>query len=392
MPLNLYRRHASDCRIHTLKLSPREKRHFRDCSCPVWIVGTTDAERYPRQSLGTRDWGVAEAKLRAIQTSAVDAAVHGPTIATCIRHHLDTHAENIADRTLAQHRNTLERFEAFTRTRNKTFMREVDVDTCEHFKTYALRDLQPTTKMMFVSRLRLFLRESFRRGWLVDPLHERVRSFRATYEPALPFQPGEVSMILLEAERLNHGNGGYASNGRTFRLLLEFMLHTGLRVSDAIRYDPTHCTRSAHLWVYRFQPVKQRRDRQRKTIEAFLTDELKTAIDNAEWFSVRYPFAYRAFNSGAKFNTMENQVYQRMQGIGDRSGVADCRPHRLRDSFAVNMLLRGVPLDDVSRLLGHASIRVTELHYAPWVPARRDRLEGLLAQALVDTRGDASGN
>jgi integrase/recombinase XerD len=390
--LTLYRRHASDCRIHQIRLSPREKRYFRDCDCPVWIAGTTDEERYPRQSLGTRDWAVAEAKLRAIQDRAADAAVHGPTIADCVRHHLDTHAENIAERTLAQHRNTLERFEAYARTRNKTFMREVDVDTCEHFKTYALRDIAPTTKMMFVSRLRLFLREAFRRGWLTDPLHERVRGFRATYEPALPFEPGEVQMILLDAERMNHGNGGYASNGHTFQLLLKLMLETGMRVSDAIRYDPARCTHSEHLWVYRFQPMKQRRGRPRKTMEVFLTDELKTAIDRAEWLSVEYPFAYRAFGAGAKHNTMENQVYQRMQAIGERSGVVNCRPHRLRDTFAVNMLLRGMALEDVSRLLGHSSIRMTEQHYSPWIPARQRRLEGFVAQALVNPIGNAGGN
>jgi len=36
-----------------------------------------------------------------------------------------------------------------------------------------------------------------------------------------------------------------------------------------------------------------------------------------------------------------------------------------RDTFAVEMLLAGVPI-----LLGHASVRVTEKHYSPWVRAR----------------------
>jgi integrase len=46
-----------------------------------------------------------------------------------------------------------------------------------------------------------------------------------------------------------------------------------------------------------------------------------------------------------------------------------------RDTFAVEMLLAGVPIDQVSILLGHASVRVTEKHYSPWVRARQDQLE-----------------
>ena len=38
----------------------------------------------------------------------------------------------------------------------------------------------------------------------------------------------------------------------------------------------------------------------------------------------------------------------------------------LRDTFAVEYLLAGMPLEEVSRLLGHASVLVTQKHYAPW--------------------------
>ena len=52
-----------------------------------------------------------------------------------------------------------------------------------------------------------------------------------------------------------------------------------------------------------------------------------------------------------------------------------CHCHMFRDAFAVEMLLAGVPIDQVSILLGHASVRVTEKHYSPWVRARQDQLE-----------------
>jgi integrase len=46
-----------------------------------------------------------------------------------------------------------------------------------------------------------------------------------------------------------------------------------------------------------------------------------------------------------------------------------------RDTFAVEMLLAGVPIDQVLILLGHASVPITEKHYSPWVRARQDQLE-----------------
>jgi integrase/recombinase XerD len=52
-----------------------------------------------------------------------------------------------------------------------------------------------------------------------------------------------------------------------------------------------------------------------------------------------------------------------------------CHPHMLRDTFAIEHLLAGVPIDQVSMLLGHRSIKTTEKHYAPWVKARQEQLE-----------------
>jgi integrase/recombinase XerD len=49
--------------------------------------------------------------------------------------------------------------------------------------------------------------------------------------------------------------------------------------------------------------------------------------------------------------------------------------HRFRDTFAVRLLLKDVPLETVSILLGHSSVKITEKHYAPWVWARQLALE-----------------
>ena len=55
--------------------------------------------------------------------------------------------------------------------------------------------------------------------------------------------------------------------------------------------------------------------------------------------------------------------------------IPDGHGHRFRDTFAVGLLQAGVPMDRVSALLGHSSIKVTEKHYSPWVRARQEQLE-----------------
>ncbi len=58
----------------------------------------------------------------------------------------------------------------------------------------------------------------------------------------------------------------------------------------------------------------------------------------------------------------------------------DFTPHCLRDTFAVDLLTKGVPLESVSKLLGHKSIKTTEKHYSPWVAERQRVLDSLVIE------------
>jgi integrase len=201
------------------------------------------------------------------------------------------------------------------------------------------------------------------------------------YDQKEPYSDEEVETILIEALNLNGGTHGYARHPKTFRLLLDLMLETGMRVGDAIRYDPALVVKGEHLWIYAYIPQKQRKTKKPKPLEAYIPDRLKKAIDACEWLSPKLPFFYGSSRNPAY---LANEVYERMQSLGTRCGVADCRPHRLRDTFAVRKLLAGFQLEDVSRLLGHSSVKVTEAYYAKWVSSRKVRLERLVAESLVN--------
>ncbi len=70
-----------------------------------------------------------------------------------------------------------------------------------------------------------------------------------------------------------------------------------------------------------------------------------------------------------------------MANLFELAKVEDAHPHRFRDTFAVELLLSGVPIERVSILLGHQSVRITERHYAPWVRSRQEQLEADLTNA-----------
>ena len=56
--------------------------------------------------------------------------------------------------------------------------------------------------------------------------------------------------------------------------------------------------------------------------------------------------------------------------------------HQLRDTFAVELLLAGMPIEKVSKLLTHKSVRVTERYYAPWNKPRLEQLEAESIEAM----------
>ena len=50
------------------------------------------------------------------------------------------------------------------------------------------------------------------------------------------------------------------------------------------------------------------------------------------------------------------------RNLGKKCGIENVHPHRFRRTAATNALRRGMPLEQVSKMLGHANINVTTLY------------------------------
>lgn len=86
---------------------------------------------------------------------------------------------------------------------------------------------------------------------------------------------------------------------------------------------------------------------------AVLKRYLKTREDNNEALFVgkRYPYARLSESTHQKL----------LKELGDRAGV-HCHPHKFRRTCATNLLNKGMPVQEVSKILGHAELQTTMLY------------------------------
>jgi len=203
--------------------------------------------------MATRDLAVAEAERQALLRSGRDEVICGPRIDDCIERFQLARKSELSEHTAKGYALLLGRLESYCAIRGALFMRELTVDLLEDFKVNGLPSTQDTTKRTAVAKLKCFLKTAYRREWIASPLALKVESHVAELDQKSPYTDAEVTLILDEAERMKGGWHGYASAPHTLRLLLELMLETGMRVSDAIRFDPSVLHRGdSGLWVYTF--------------------------------------------------------------------------------------------------------------------------------------------
>jgi len=73
-----------------------------------------------------------------------------------------------------------------------------------------------------------------------------------------------------------------------------------------------------------------------------------------------------------EFNFRPGYITHQFKKEARRLGMYDIRFHDLRRTFGYNLIKQGKPIFEVSKLLGHSSVTVTERHYAPLMTTEID--------------------
>ena len=101
-------------------------------------------------------------------------------------------------------------------------------------------------------------------------------------------------------------------------------------------------------------------------------------------------------DSGLVFTTQvgtpldPRNIYRDFVGVCERSGLGRWHPHELRHSAASIMLAQGVPIEVVSDILGHSSIRMTADVYGHILEPQRLAAADAMAEALWSNPGDGA--
>lgn len=145
---------------------------------------------------------------------------------------------------------------------------------------------------------------------------------------------------------------------------------TGLRGSDAVKL----IWGEVHLSSKEIERVTQKR---RKKVILPIHSELLFALELEHDRRHPAPTDRVLLNPATGKPMTRPRLYERIQSMGRRAGVPTARPHRFRDTLAVDMLNRGANPYDVAKMLGD-TIETVEKHYMPFVKELRERVRNIL--------------
>lgn len=133
--------------------------------------------------------------------------------------------------------------------------------------------------------------------------------------------------------------------------LLDFLYSTGCRVSEVVGIDISDVDFSRKECVVLGKGNKQR--------TVYLTD--MAAENLQEYLKSRTDFSEALFVGKGK-RIEKGGIEALVKRIGKKTGVENVHPHRYRRTLATNLLDRGMNIQDVAAILGHADLKTTQVY------------------------------
>lgn len=358
--LTIYRRHRKSCK-HRAK-----GRRCRHCQCPIWVDGVLGDEEI-RESLKVRDWPRAQDLIR--QWEAENRRIIQQEREITIKEaHLkfmaDAEARKLNEATLYKYRLLFRQLDSFAETHNLRRLKQLDLDTLAGFRA-EWKD-GPRSGLKKLERLRAFLRFTEKRKWIDHNPATELKAPKVPNKPTMPFTREEMIRILTALGP--YGKSAGIRNAQRLRAFVLLLRYSGLRIGDAVKLD-----------VDRIRECKLLLHTEKTGVPVYcvLPEMVVKALNAAPHSSAKYFF----WTGKSTVRSAKGKWQRRLQRLFALAKLPTGHAHRLRDTFAVELLLAGVPLDRISVLLGHSSIRITERHYAPWTRSRQEQIEADLKAA-----------
>jgi site-specific recombinase XerD len=358
----------------------------RRCDCRKHFRWTQNGTQYRRKA-GTRSWEEAEEIKRQLQDELAGRTpetrpednVHPVSEAVAL-FITDKKVQGVSTGVVSRYKSELGRFQAYCEKENVFTVTRITRELLtEYAATWEATYPSSNTRASVRERLRSFLRYCFECRWL-DRI-PAVPKVEADEPPTLPLTEAEYARVLacIDTVRpLRFDAKGVtrllsAETKARLRALIQLMRWSGLAIQDAVRIRRADIIHE-EAKMYRVVTTRQKTG---TDVSVPIPSKIAKEILAAPSPNPAYIFWNGESMSRAQV-TMWGSRYMRplFEAAGVRSG--HMVSHRLRDTFAVDLLQNGVPMEEVSKLLGHTSIKTTEKHYAKWVKGRQNRLDALV--------------
>jgi len=176
--------------------------------------------------------------------------------------------------------------------------------------------------------------------------------------------------------------------GDRIRALTELMRWTGLRIRDAVTLEKNRLSQdtSTGMWsVMVYQ--KKTGDPVYCPVPPDVADKLLSVPASQKGNTNDKYFFWTGHGTAKTIMTNWQRSYVKLFKLADLKEADGtpkrCHAHMLRDTFAVESLLSGMRVEEVSTILGHSSVKITERHYMPWVRARQTSLNQSVMRSWV---------
>ena len=267
----------------------------------------------------------------------------------CAAYLRELEARNIRKTTRKCYRSMFRQLQAFAEAENIESLEEFDRDALRRWRdqwTWA-----HSTQGRVLGQLKAFFRFAQAEGWIAASPARGIRRPTSDARPTMPLSKEEMRALLVATMR--------KPREQAMLLLLRY---SGLAIRDAaaLSRDALHPNGDLVL----------RRAKSGELVTVALPWEVAASLE-----AVAIPARPHFFWTGrSEPETATKYWRKRLKEVAATASIEGFHPHRLRDTFAVELLLAGVLMQDVSMLLGHGSVATTERYYAPWNLARRERL------------------
>jgi len=280
-------------------------------------------------------------------------------------------ASKLSHQTVRKYKLLERQMTAYGKSQGLTALVEFNLDMLSRFRQ-SWKD-SPRTASKKLERLRAFFRFCLDRQWVESNPAAKIKLPKVTPCPTMPLSHEEMVKILAACDGLQVSSQPSARLGaHRLKTLILVMRYTGLRISDAVSLTVDRLD-GKKIFLYTAKTGVP--------VFSILPDYVLHALEATPRVTDT-----RFFWSGnGKRETAICDYQEKLKNVfaaaGISKGLGNAVSHRLRDTFAVEGLLAGWPIERLSILLGHQSIRITEKHYAPWTRSRQEQIESDLNAA-----------